>query len=113
LLTKSAEITHKIATPSLANYNFYPKSPVAIVAGYGLDDRGVEVRVSVTAKTILLSMSSRPVLEPTQTPVQWVVGALSEGVKRPGRKVEHSPPINAEVKYMWLYTSTTQYVFMA
>jgi hypothetical protein len=31
-------------------------------------------------------------------PIQWVPGALSLGVKRPGREVDHSPPSSAEVK---------------
>jgi len=29
------------------------------------------------------------------------------GVKRPGRKVNHSPPSSVEVKNMWCFTSTT------
>jgi hypothetical protein len=35
---------------------------------------------------------------PLQPPIQWVPGALSLGVKRPGRKADHSPTPNAEVK---------------
>jgi hypothetical protein len=38
--------------------------------------------------------------------VQWVLGALSPGLRRPGREVDHSPPTSAEVKKMWIYTST-------
>jgi hypothetical protein len=30
-----------------------------------------------------------------------------------GRKAGHSPPTSAEVKKMWIYTSTLPYVFMA
>jgi hypothetical protein len=30
--------------------------------------------------------------------VKWVPGALSLGVKRPGREADHSPPSSAEVK---------------
>jgi hypothetical protein len=41
---------------------------------------------------------SRPALDPIQAPIQWVPGALSVGVKRPGREADHSPPSNAEVK---------------
>jgi hypothetical protein len=37
-------------------------------------------------------------LGPTQPPIQWVPGALSLGVKRPGREAGHSPPSSAEVK---------------
>jgi hypothetical protein len=37
-------------------------------------------------------------LRPTQPPIQWVLGALSLGVKLPGREDDHSPPSSAEVK---------------
>jgi hypothetical protein len=37
-------------------------------------------------------------LWPTQPPNHWVPGALSLGVKRPGREADHSPPSSAEVK---------------
>jgi hypothetical protein len=39
---------------------------------------------------------SRPTLEPTQPPVQWVPG-LSRGSKRPGRDADPSSPSSAEV----------------
>jgi hypothetical protein len=41
---------------------------------------------------------SRPVLRPTQPPIQWVPGALSLGVKRPGREAGHALPSSADVK---------------
>jgi hypothetical protein len=59
------------------------------------------------------SMSSRPALGPTQPPIQRVPGAPFPGVKRPGREADHSPPTSAEVKKMWIYTSTPSYAFMA
>jgi hypothetical protein len=37
-------------------------------------------------------------LWPTQPPIQWIPGALSSGVKRPGREADHPPPSSAEVK---------------
>jgi hypothetical protein len=40
----------------------------------------------------------RMVLGPTQPPIQWVPGALSLGVKRPGHEANRSPPSSAEVK---------------
>jgi hypothetical protein len=48
-------------------------------------------------------------------PTSYAVGSEDSfpGVKRPGRKADHSPPTNAEVKKMWIYTSTPPYVFMA
>jgi hypothetical protein len=33
---------------------------------------------------------SRPALGPIQPPIQWVSGALSLGVKLPGREADHS-----------------------
>jgi hypothetical protein len=56
---------------------------------------------------------SRPVLGPTQPPVQWVPGAISLGVKWPENEADHSPPCSTEVKYVWSYTSTPQYAFKA
>jgi hypothetical protein len=47
---------------------------------------------------IFLFAASRTTLGPTQPPIQWVLGVLSLGVKRPGREADHSPPSNAEVK---------------
>jgi hypothetical protein len=45
-------------------------------------------------------------------PIQWVPGALSPGVKRPGCQANHSPQTSAEVKKIWIYTSTPPYAFM-
>jgi hypothetical protein len=52
-------------------------------------------------------------LESTQPPIQWVLGALSPRVKQQGREADHSPLASAEVKKMWIYTSTPPYAFMA
>jgi hypothetical protein len=46
----------------------------------------------------LFTIASRPALGPTQPPIQWVPGALSLGVKRPGHEADLSPPSSAEVK---------------
>jgi hypothetical protein len=66
-----------------------------------------------SVKNFLFSKSSRPALGFTQPPIQWVPGALSSGLKQPGREAEHSPPASAEVKKMWIYTYTPPYAFMA
>jgi len=39
-------------------------------------------------------------------PIHWVLGALSPGVKWPGREADHSPPCSAKVENSWSYTST-------
>jgi hypothetical protein len=64
-------------------------------------------------KNFLFSTSSRPALGPTQPRIQWVPGALSPRVKKPGREADHWPPTSAEVKKTWIYTSTPPYGFMA
>jgi hypothetical protein len=58
------------------------------------------------------STSSRPALGSTQSPIHWVMGTLSPGVKRPGRETDHSRPTSAQVKKTWIYTSTNPYFFM-
>jgi hypothetical protein len=35
-----------------------------------------------------------------------VAGALTLGIKRPGRQADHLPPSSVEVKNAWRYTST-------
>jgi hypothetical protein len=46
----------------------------------------------------LFTTASRTALGPTQPPTQWLPGALSLGVKLPGREGDHSPPSSVEVK---------------
>jgi hypothetical protein len=55
----------------------------------------------------LFSTTFRPALGRAQSHIQWVSGALSQRVKRPGREADHSPPTSAEVKKVWRYTSTS------
>jgi hypothetical protein len=59
---------------------------VGIATGYGVDDLGVEIRVPVGSR--IFFKSSRPFLWPAQPPIQCVPGALSPGVKRPGREAD-------------------------
>jgi hypothetical protein len=54
----------------------------------------------------LFTTASKTTLEPTQPPIQWLPGALSPRIKRPGREVNHTPPPSAEVKNGWSYTYT-------
>jgi hypothetical protein len=61
----------------------------------------------------LFTTASRPALEPTQPPIQWVAGGLSLGVKRPEREADHSPPSSAEVKNAWSYYFHSSNTFMA
>jgi hypothetical protein len=47
---------------------------------------------------------------PTSYPMG--TGSCFPGLKWPGREADHSPPTSAEVKKMWIYTSTLPYAFM-
>jgi hypothetical protein len=47
---------------------------------------------------LLLSITFRPALGPTQPPIQWVPGAVSMGVKHQGHEAGHSPPFSFKVK---------------
>lgn len=42
--------------------------------------------------------------------IQWVLGALSAIVQQPGYGYHHSPPLAAEAKNAWSYSSTLPYV---
>jgi hypothetical protein len=66
--------------------------------GCSSPDRGLEI--------LLFTTASRPALGPTQPSIQWVTGALSLVVKRPGREADYQPPSSAEVKNAWNYTSS-------
>ena len=50
-------------------------------------------------ESLLFSKASGLILGLTQLRIQWVPGAASLGVKRPGHKANYSSSSNAEVKY--------------
>jgi hypothetical protein len=75
-------------------------SVVGIATGYGMDDQGIGVPIPGRIKDFLFSTSSTPALGHTQPPIQWVLRALSSGVKGQGREGDHSPPVSAEVRKM-------------
>jgi hypothetical protein len=67
-------------------------------------DRGFESRQGLGI--LVFTTMSRQALGPTQPPIQWAPGALSPGVKRPGRQADCSLPSSAEANNAWRYTST-------
>jgi hypothetical protein len=75
-----------------------------IALGYGLDDWVFESRQWLGI--VHFTTASRPALGPTQSPIQWVPGTLSLGVKWPVCEADHSPPTSAEVKNAWSHNST-------
>jgi hypothetical protein len=79
-------------------------SAVGIATGYGMDGRGLAVRVSGGANFSPLHV--------IQT-ISGYRGAPSPGVKRPEHETDQSPSTSAEVMNTWIYTSTTSpYVFL-
>lgn len=51
-----------------------------------------------------------PAVGSTQTPIQWLLGALYLEVKRPRSEADYSRPSNSEVKNELSCTSILQYV---
>jgi hypothetical protein len=90
--------------PVYVGMPFYNKMLSGTALDYGLDDRGFDFRQGLGI--FLFTTASRPALGPTQPPIQWVPGAVSLGIKRPGCEADHTPPSSAEVKNAWSYTST-------
>jgi hypothetical protein len=56
------------------------------------------------------SKSSRPALCPTVPSIHCVVGDISPGVKRQGRETGRLTTYCAEVKTVWICTSTPPYI---
>jgi len=65
--------------------------------GYGLDNQGIIVQLLVVTETFLFFKVSRLALEPNQSPLQWVLGALSSKVKQSLCEADHWPPSSVEI----------------
>jgi hypothetical protein len=81
-------------------------SSVSIATGYGLDDRGSEVRFPAGAGnfSVLHHVQTGSGAHPASFPMGTGVSFL--GLKRPEREADRSPPSSADVKNAWRYTST-------
>jgi hypothetical protein len=87
-------------------------SAVGTAADYGLEGREVGGRVLVGARFSPLHVVQTGSGAHSASYTKGI-GAISTVVKRPERKVDHSPPTSAEIKNMWIYTCTSLYVSMA
>jgi hypothetical protein len=70
-----------------------------------MNDRG-SIPGRSSGKNFIVTTASRQDLGPTQPSVEWVLGAVSPSINRPGREAGHLPPSSADVKNGWSYTST-------
>jgi hypothetical protein len=86
---------------------------VGIATGYGLDDRGVGVRVSMGSKIFSSPRRQDRLWGPPSLLSNRYRRLFSPGIKQPGREAAHLPTASAEFKKMWIYTSTPPYAFMA
>jgi hypothetical protein len=104
-LNQTNDRTRKLIFKSSYELGRSRDSVVGIATGYRLDGWGVGIRVP--------KRSSLPALGCTQPPIQRVLEALSQEVKRPGREADHSSPASAGIKKIGIYTSTPPYAFLA
>jgi hypothetical protein len=61
----------------------------------------------------IFAVASRPTLGTICPPIQWVSGALTPGVSRPGREADHSPHLVPRLRMPRAVLQLPQYVFMA
>jgi hypothetical protein len=59
----------------------------------------------------LLITVSKLALGPTQPPIQWVLEALSLGVKQPGHEADHSPLLVPRSRMCGAVPPLAQYIF--
>jgi len=55
-----------------------------------------QLQVNAKFTKMAVKIKSKIWINRTRPPIQWVLGVLSRGVKRPGREADHSPPSRAK-----------------
>jgi hypothetical protein len=78
---------------AFGNRETYSSDALAMTTGWT-----IRARFPAAAKYISISISSRTYLGPNQYPIEWVLRAITSGVKRLGCEAVHSCLYSAEVK---------------
>jgi hypothetical protein len=84
-------------------------SAIGIATGWTTERSGFESRQGQEFSLLNVVQTGSGV-HPTSYTMS--TGSSFPGVKRQGHEADHSPPTSAEVKKMWIYTSTPPYAFM-
>jgi hypothetical protein len=63
--------------------------------GYALDGVGFDFRQR--EENFLFSINFKTAMGPNLPPIQWVLGALSLGIKQPRREADHSHPVPSPI----------------
>jgi hypothetical protein len=87
-------------------------SAISIATDYRLNDQEVGVRALVGAGIFISPCRPDRLSGPPSLLSNGYGGVLSLSLMLPGREADHSLPTPAEVKKIWIYTSTPLYVFM-
>jgi hypothetical protein len=72
-----------------------------LATSYGLDDRGIGVRVPVKSDFLHVVQTGSGAYSAFYLTGSRG-GVLSPGATQPGREADHSPPTSAEVKETWI-----------
>jgi hypothetical protein len=81
--------------------------------GYRPDEWQIRIHFQAGVKgyTFVIFTGTRPALELTQPPNQWVLEALSPGIKHPEHEPDHSTPSSTKVKKAKSYAFIVSCVF--
>jgi hypothetical protein len=78
-----------------------------------MNDCGIEVQFQVGVEIYFFSQKTFiSALRSTPSPIQWVLGSLSPGIRPPVREAVHSRPSSADVILPGDERSTSSHVFI-
>jgi hypothetical protein len=107
----AAQAYRWLFTNTTTEFSRSSDSVVGVATGYGLDDREVGVRAPVGARIFSFPCHPDRLWDRPNLLYNGYRGFFP-GLKRQGLEADHSSPTSAEIKKMWIYTSTPPYTFM-